>query len=99
MTQADVTALEPVSSQRFAVHSAGNPQYAQEIIRVENVSKTYHLGEVDVPVTQRRVVLHSARRNGGADGGLRVGQDYADEYLGVSRPTQCGEDTGSTVRR
>ena len=50
MTQADVTALEPVSSQRFAVHSAGNPQDAQEIIRVENLHKTYHLGEVDVPV-------------------------------------------------
>src|SRR6478609_6654372 len=50
MTQADVTALEPVRSLRFAVYSAGNPQDAQEIIRVENLHKRYHLGEVDVPV-------------------------------------------------
>ena len=50
MTPTDVAALEPVKSLRFAIHTSGEPLTAQEIIRVVNLRKTYHLGEIDVPV-------------------------------------------------
>ena len=49
MTIAVPTSLKPVDALRFSIRSAGKPQCAQDFIRVENVSKTYHLGEVDIP--------------------------------------------------
>ena len=50
MTPADVTALESVEAMRFGVDRFGNSQAASEVIRVVNLCKTYHLGEIDVPV-------------------------------------------------
>ncbi len=47
MTQAEVTALESVGAFPSGINESKS---AQEIIRVENLCKTYHLGEVDVPV-------------------------------------------------
>ena len=31
---------------------------AMELIRLEDIHKTYHLGEVDVPVLTRHLALH-----------------------------------------
>ena len=49
MTTAVPISLRPIEAVCFGIQSAGKPQYAQDFIRVENVSKTYHLGEVDIP--------------------------------------------------
>jgi len=37
---------------------------SMELIRLENITKTYHLGEVDVPVPHGRLTFHRSRRNG-----------------------------------
>jgi macrolide transport system ATP-binding/permease protein len=50
MTQADVTALESAEVLRLGIYSLGNRESTQEIIRVANLHKTYHLGEVNIPV-------------------------------------------------
>ena len=49
MTTAVPVSLMPIEALCFDIQSASKPQYAQDFIRVENVSKTYHLGEVDIP--------------------------------------------------
>ena len=60
-----------------------------ELIRLENIHKTYHLGEVDVPVL-KGVSLSIRRGDGRPDGRFRLGQDDADEHPGLSRPAHLG---------
>ena len=61
-----------------------------ELIRLENIHKTYHLGEVDVPVLRGHLALDRARRDGRADGRLRLRQDHADEHPRLPRPAHFG---------
>ena len=62
-----------------------------ELIRLEDIYKTYHLGEVDVPVLKGISLSIQPRRDGGADGGLGLGQDHADEHPRLPRPPQLGQ--------
>jgi macrolide transport system ATP-binding/permease protein len=42
--------MESAETLSFGLHGVGSSQSSQEIVRVENLFKTYHLGEIDVPV-------------------------------------------------
>ena len=61
-----------------------------DLIRLENVCKTYYLGEVEVPALARRVTLHSAWRDGRADGRVGLRQNHLDEYSGLPGPSDFG---------
>jgi macrolide transport system ATP-binding/permease protein len=50
MTKAALTALKPVEALRLGMGCPGKPRCEEEFIRIENLNKTYHLGEVNVPV-------------------------------------------------
>ena len=58
-----------------------------ELIRLENLHKTYHLGEVDVPVLCG-ISLTIQRGEMVALMALRLRQDHADEYSRVPGPPQ-----------
>ena len=61
-----------------------------ELIRLEDITKTYHLGEVDVPVL-KGVSLSIARGEMVAlMGALRLRQDHADEHPRLPRSAQFG---------
>ncbi len=59
-----------------------------ELIRIENIYKTYHLGEIDVPVLNGVSFSIQPRRNGRPDGRLRLRQNHADEHSRLPRPPQ-----------
>ncbi len=70
-----------------------------ELIRIEDLYKTYHLGEVDVPVL-RGISLSIARGEMVAlmgASGLR--QDHLDEHPRLLGPPSRRASTGSTARR
>jgi macrolide transport system ATP-binding/permease protein len=50
VTRAAVPTLQPVEIRHSGHHGQDKQRRAPEIIRVENLHKTYHLGEIDVPV-------------------------------------------------
>ena len=70
-----------------------------ELIKLEDLFKTYHLGEVDVPVLKGVSLTIERGEMVGADGRLRLGQDDADEHPGLPGPPHLAANTGSTARR
>ena len=69
-----------------------------ELIRLENIHKTYHLGEIDVPVLKGISLIHSTGRDGCADRRFRIRQDHLNEYPRLSGPP-VRASSGSTARR
>ena len=61
-----------------------------ELIRLENIHKTYHLGEIDVPVLRGVSLSIERGRNGRADGRIGLRQDDADEHPRLPRPADLG---------
>ena len=57
-----------------------------ELIELHDIYKTYHLGEIDVPVLKGVSLTIAARRDGRPDGRLRLGQEHADEHSGLPGP-------------
>ena len=56
------------------------------LIRLENICKTYHLGEIDVPVLRGISLTIEQGEMVGPDGRFRLRQDHADEHSRLPRP-------------
>ena len=61
---------------------------AEPIIRLENITRTYHVGDVDVQALARRQSDHRARRIRRDHGLVRIGQVDADGDPRLSRPAE-----------
>ena len=62
-----------------------------ELIRLENIYKTYNLGRSRSPGAAGHFAVHSPRRDGGADGRLGLGQDHLDEHPRLPGPSHFGQ--------
>ncbi len=68
-------------------------------LKLEHIRKDYARGKVVVPVLKGVSLAVAPRRDGGADGGVGVGQDDADQPARLPRPADRRAGTGSTARR
>ena len=77
---------------------AGEPRVthmAEPVIRVEHVSRTYHVGDIDVHALRGRQPDRRARRVHRHHGRIRIGQVDADVDPRLPRPAHAAATTGS----
>ena len=56
-----------------------------DLITLNDVYKTYHVGEIDVPVLKGVSLRVGRGELVAADGRLGIGQEHADEHPGLPR--------------
>ena len=69
-----------------------------KLIELRDLHKTYHLGEIDVPVLKGISLTVSPWRVCRPHGHLGIGQDHAHEHSGVPRPAHFRGITGWMAR-